>query len=211
MEYTGERPTLDEGMSSSRMRYKEVIPMLTGKEVLDFGCGVGHGSYLLSHYAKRVIGYDINQTAVEEARQEFGDKENLSFTMDLKGSLREVDTVNMVEVFEHIEFEELNQLLSDISSTNKDLVLTTPYGDYFKYNPKTKEERRGFHVWHYTYDQLNEKLSQYFKYVSVTLGVWDPVLDGKGGPTGLIAYCSNKQIWKESVYSDPRCKELKDV
>jgi SAM-dependent methyltransferase len=49
--------------------YSYLEPLWAGRKVLEVGCGVGTGSdYLISHGAARVVGIDVDATAIERAR-----------------------------------------------------------------------------------------------------------------------------------------------
>ena len=195
MEFTGERPTLEHEIQSSRIRYKTIIPYCINKRVLDIGCGVGHGSYLLSKFALYVTGIDVSYEAITEAQQTFKTS-NLTYLhskhLDDISELH-ANLISMVEVFEHIEPEQVPNFLT-IAAKIKEIVLTTPNGDLFPYHPATKEERRGYHVWHYTYDELVILFKKYFSFVEVTGHVYDPLLRAF---TGYTVYATNNLDWKE--------------
>lgn len=193
MEFTGERPTVDHEVTSSRMRYKSVVPLCINRVVLDYGCGIGVGSFFLAQYANQVYGYEPNVEALEEARRLFNHPD-LQFIPSLfPHVLKEVDIVCMNEVMEHIERPELDRLLTEFSSNRFDLVCTTPNGDLFPYHPATVAERRGYHVWHYTEEELKALFGQFFKFVEVYGHVWDPAIKLY---TSYMVYASNMD-WSE--------------
>ena len=174
VEFTGERPVLDNGTESSKMRYRALLPYCLGKEVLDYGCGIGHGSHWLSTYLPRVVGYEPCKEALDCARKNFS-RSNLDFVECFDPHLVQgVDLVVMVEVLEHIEKEQVASLLEVFRESGKDLILTTPNGELYPYHPATKEDRRGFHLWHYTCRELQELGAQYFKFSEVFSHLWDP-------------------------------------
>ena len=193
MEFTGERPTLEHEIQSSRIRYKTIIPYCINKRVLDIGCGVGHGSYLLSHFALHVTGIDVSFEAISEAKQTFK-ASNLTYLhskhLDNISELH-VNLISMVEVFEHIEPELVTNFLT-IAAKIKEIVLTTPNGDLFTYHPATKEERRGYHVWHYTREELIELFGKYYKFVEIYAHIFDPQINQY---TSYMVYATNHENW----------------
>lgn len=192
MKFTGERPTLEHEIYSSRIRYKDIIPYCLNKKVLDFGCGIGQGTFFLSHFAKEITGYDSNLEAVAEAATIF----NTHFTHSLP-DFSQFDIISMVEVLEHLEKADFRDLLHTINKT--DFVGTTPNGDLLVYRPQTKEDRIGYHVWHYSNNELEDLFKSYFKFVSITGHAYDPRI---GHFTGYTIFASNKITWKESWLRD---------
>ena len=188
MEYTGERPTVEYGLVSSRMRYKLLVPHILNKKILDFGCGVGHGSYLLSQYAKSVVGFDRCEESIAEARGRFV-RPNLRFVSE--GTWQQnlansgLEVVASVECIEHLEKPHLETLLVICAKLVPSFVCTTPNGNLFSYQPKTLAERRGFHTWHYTYDELVALFGQHYSYVDVAGHAFDPALQKYTGFTVL--------------------------
>ena len=171
MNYTGERPTIEMGIEASRMRYKSIIPFCIDKNVYDFGCGIGHGSSLLSEYAKNVTGYDVCHDAIDEAKNNFK-RDNLIFVFD--PSKDQFDIVSSVECIEHIEKERLEELIRQFIDQSTSFVGTTPNGDFYPYHPLSVGDRYGFHTWHYTYKELYELFKKYYKFVEIFGSVKDP-------------------------------------
>jgi 2-polyprenyl-3-methyl-5-hydroxy-6-metoxy-1,4-benzoquinol methylase len=199
MEYTGERPTLDHEILPSRMRYKSIIPYCLDKRVLDYGCGVGQGTYFLSKFTRSIIGIDTCREAVEDALKAFP---SIKFaTSATLADLENTDVVSMVEVIEHIEKESVGRLLDSLSHQVSTLVATTPNGDLFQYHPMTYAERRGFHVWHYTEDELKALFHRYYSFVEILGDLRDPALSGVH--TSYTVYASNfnwKPGWVSNLY-----------
>lgn len=186
MNFTGERPTLESGTEASIIRYKAILPFCLGKKVFDYGCGIGHGSYFLSQYVRSVCGYDASLTALREARNNFS-RENLSFSDFYYNTIfRDYNIVSMVEVIEHIEKEQLEELFRNMSKEIKECVLTTPNGDLYPYHPQNLEERRGFHVWHYTENELKEFFNKFFNIVEIYGCARDLRLFGETYTTYLV-------------------------
>jgi SAM-dependent methyltransferase len=188
MKFTGERPTLEHEFISSRMRYKIVIPYCHNKKVLDFGCGVGHGTYLLSVFTSDILGYDCDKHCIEEAQANFKDS-NIDFTNAWSPkTLKSRDLVISIECIEHLEKEDLVSCISLCSKHVPTFLCTTPNGDIFPYHPKNLSERRGFHVWHYTYDELNALFSRFYKFVDISGHAFDPKIQRF---TGYTVFATN--------------------
>lgn len=195
MDFTGERPSLDQEVEGSRLRYKSIIPFISNKKVIDYGCGIGLGSHMLSFYSEKVLGFDRCKEAVEEASNNFK-KENLRFTNFISTEdFTKYDIVAMIEVFEHIERDALHSTLKLLSHYISEIACTTPDGITMPYQPKTVEERRGYHVWHYTIDELQEIFKKYYSFVEVYGHLFDPRIKKY---TSYVVYASNKVAWDDT-------------
>jgi len=71
--------------------------------VLDCGCGVGYGSYFLSHKAKKVVGIDISSRAIEKAKNTYKRKNLNFYVMDVCNLNFEKNTFDIVVAFQLIE------------------------------------------------------------------------------------------------------------
>jgi 2-polyprenyl-3-methyl-5-hydroxy-6-metoxy-1,4-benzoquinol methylase len=192
MRYTGERPTIQEGLESSRMRYKAILPYCYNKNILDYGCGIGIGSILLKPFCKKLVAYDSCEEAINNAL----DKNEISYltgTFDYPHLLDNIDIIVMVEVIEHMERTEAEQFIKMIKNHSCEIVLTTPNGCLFPYHPQSPSEYRGFHKWHYTEEELRGLLNGY-KFIDVSGHAWDPRL---GRFTGFTAFATNRIEWSD--------------
>lgn len=198
MQYTGERPDVEEGLFGSRIRYKSILPFCINKTVLDYGCGIGCGSHFLSHFSKSVVGYDICEEAIAFGNVYFDGSQNFCLTNDFECiSLgKKYEVITMVELIEHLEKEDLLKLLQTFVKTNPqaDLACTTPDGYLFPYQPTSKSDRRGFHIWHYTEEELQQIFRQFYKFVVVTGCARDPRLNKW---TGYTIFATNKIEWSD--------------
>lgn len=172
-----EQPTRKEELGPSKWRYEAVLHHCIGKNVFDFGCGSGHGSRILVEIAKSVQAWEIHQEVYKP-------RKNVTFT----ATPTNVDIIVAIEVIEHIEKDELHTLLKKWSSEYPEFVSTTPNGDLHPYHPMTLSERRGYHVWHYTRQELYELFSKYYKEVSVVDIIWDGRIEKF---TVYKVYCKN--------------------
>ena len=86
-----------------RKRYEFALPLCSGKEVLDAGCGAGYGSALLATAARRVVGVDRDEAAIAYARERYA-RDNVSFQLgDLENLSLDDDSFDVVCAFEVIE------------------------------------------------------------------------------------------------------------
>ena len=159
-----ERPDLSGGdFTNSRRLYRGAAGYVVGKNVLDFGCGLGHGTYFLHPYTAKITGFDLHPEVVDQATELFGSP-TCNFTSNLN-SVKNADIVVSVEAIEHLEKPDLVEKLEHFSSIAPSIYATTPNGNFFHYQPETHAQRRGYHVWHYTEDELNDLFGRYYSYV----------------------------------------------
>lgn len=161
-----EQPTRSEELGPSTWRYEAILPHCRGKNVFDFGCGSGHGSRMLAEVA-------LSVQAWERTTEVYQPRKGVTFTE----TPEDVGIITAVEVIEHIEKEEVRSLLKEWSVKYPEIALTTPNGDLFPYQPKTPADRRGYHVWHYTRDELISLFKEYYSFVTVEDIIWDGVLE----------------------------------
>lgn len=73
--------------------------------VLDFGCGCGYGTYMISRNpdVEMAIGYDMDMATVRYANEHFADEDRCIFTGSIE--LAGCDTFVALEVMEHLQDE----------------------------------------------------------------------------------------------------------
>lgn len=114
---------------------------LRGKRVLDVGCGLGAGSWLLATRGAHVTGVDVSEDAIEWARSTYQPEASrrgahLDFwTVDLLAGvgtgLGEFDALTVVDVLEHFSPAEGEDLLVNLGR------LSRPGGRLFLHVPVT--------------------------------------------------------------------------
>ena len=126
-------------------RYFQAVQLLgkTGaKEVwLDYACGSGYGTALLTNFASQVWGFDINKEAVEYARK-FYKNTSCGFTSDPEIlSVKKFDVIFSIETIEHmpmryarIFLKRCKELLIDDGT----LIITTPIVEETNLNPSNE-------------------------------------------------------------------------
>lgn len=169
MIYTGERPTYEDESSVKRSleRYKTALKFIPAspfpQKIIDFGCGIGLGSQIFKDKNIIYTGIDLSIEAIQEAQK---------LNSSCRGSvisfkpIFDIGQMNIIcdlflclEVIEHLEKEQVNQLLQKLSVLNLTGYITTPNGDYYPYHPETVKQRIGHHKWHYTYNELKDLFS----------------------------------------------------
>jgi len=171
-----ERPELSGGdFTNSRRLYMGAAGYCMGKKVFDFGCGRGHGTYLIHPYTLGITGFDLHGESVREARELFGSA-TCKYVDDFEGVYNNntFDIVVSVEAIEHLEKEDLVTKLGQFKRMAPSIYATTPNGNFFPYQPQTKAQRRGYHVWHYTEDELKDLFGRFYEYVFIHGVLRDP-------------------------------------
>ena len=80
---SGERPvapTLDKINYWQKWRYEQTKPHIKDKTVVDLGCGIGHGSYIMSQWANKVTGIDDSPEAIKYAKEHYANKDKICYT-----------------------------------------------------------------------------------------------------------------------------------
>ena len=129
-------------------RYHYVLPLVTGKNILDVACGEGYGSALMSRRAAQVCGVDVSAEAVAHGRGAYADRANLELIeascTRLPFEAASFDAVVSFETIEHIH--EQAAFLDEVKRVLKPdgvLILSSP-------NKAEYSDKRGasnaFHV-----------------------------------------------------------------
>ncbi len=103
------------GYMDDKLKYLEPI---TGKKILDYGCGIGTASIFMNRGENTVYGYDIGKQNIEfcNFRQKKLNLTNIEFSTKLP-DVSEFDIVVAIDVFEHIE--NLFEVLCDLGKKMK--------------------------------------------------------------------------------------------
>lgn len=136
MKYTGERfiPEICDGEMEIEhlQRYEFARNQVKGMSVLDSACGEGYGASLLSETAVQVVGLDLDDATISQAKIKY-DKTNLSFVVGSIDHLpftdQTFDAVISFETLEHVNeevqlcfFKEIKRVLKH----NGLLIISTP-------------------------------------------------------------------------------------
>ena len=143
-------------------RYRKAIEIMdlnTNDIVVDFGCGNGYGSQLISKYANKVISIDKNDEYLKTAMTK-NTKKNIFYVNNDIDFLKQIDNLKIIciEVIEHIKQEEQIILLELFKNIGKELFLTFPVGK----NKKSKYNK--YHLCEpsleFIYDNIKDKYSK---------------------------------------------------
>lgn len=147
-------------------RYELAKEMVAGKAVLDFGCGTGYGSAILSQVAVNVTGLDIDQAAISWAKATHHNP-LLTFhrCSDLGATLPSgsFDAVTCFEMIEHVDYETQQAVVTSIARLLREdglLIISTP-------NPETTTlyGENPYHLREMTLSELHELLAVHFPHI----------------------------------------------
>ena len=183
-----ERISLDENdvgrLRRHIARYRfaaSAIPKIEESTILDVGCGVGYGSNILAKKAKRVVGLDISEEAINIARTKYGKRKNLVFlkadaTKGLPFPDNHFSAVCCIEALEH--FRNPIRVLNEIKRVLKPngiAIITTPAKELV--SPFRRKPRNPHHVREFTLNEVLSLLRENFGEVEV---YGQQVLSSKG-------------------------------
>lgn len=137
MEFTGERQvgkTLDEIDKLHIERYQIALREIKHyfsncNSILDIGCGIGYGSYILSELESNITSYDISEEAINFAKTYYNkdnvnysvvDCSNVSFIKD------NYDTIVSFEFLEHIHYYRAKEILKEMIEKSSLCITSIP-------------------------------------------------------------------------------------
>lgn len=175
MKDTGERHILNENFNNKSEFYIHLMHIATyeyaknfvkGKKVLDYGCGSGYGTKMLSENAESVIGVDISKEAIDFAQNNYSSP-NLEFKTIPEISDEKFDVITSFQVIEHVPndnkyVEDLKKLLNP----GGHLLISTPDKTNRLFN-HIQQPWNIFHLKEYTAGSLQRLLQKYFSQVEV--------------------------------------------
>jgi len=137
----------DYGNDARIRRLTALMGNLTGKKLLDIGCGMGQFLLLAKNAGAEVFGHDISKEAVQFVESHFGIKVFDCQIKDIIKTTGTFDIIVMNDVIEHLIYP--LQVLSDIRdvlSENGMLLIHTPNGGQAKYRLSEPISWTGFNV-----------------------------------------------------------------
>lgn len=137
--------------------YEFARPLITGKKVLDVGCGLAYGTALMAKEAASITGIDYDKDTVEENKREYRSLRNLEFSQaeipPLPFTDESFDIVTAFQFIEHIHARrEFIKECMRILKPGGSLLLTTP-------NIKKSMARNPFHVHEYSFSEMKKEVS----------------------------------------------------
>lgn len=110
MDNTDQRLSLEEEIQDEAELYNHLMHLASykfaqgfakDKKVLDYGCGSGYGSFLLSSVALNVVGVDIDSEAIKSAKNAYKSP-NLKYTTIKELVDTKFDVIISFQVIEHV-------------------------------------------------------------------------------------------------------------
>jgi len=181
-------------------RYQYALTLAANKTVLDFGCGTGYGSSILATRARAVVGIDIDESALEWARDTHR-KPTLEFRQnsDFGASLpsQYFDLVTCFEMIEHVTADHQQLIIDSFVKVLKPdgvLLISTPNPDItalYGNNP--------YHLCELTRDEFEALLRSKFKIVNI--------IDQHALVSILFSSGSNAQGWQLDTLRNTKLTE----
>lgn len=165
------------------------------KEILELGCNDGFGTHFVAEFAKRVVGVDFDENAIELAKQISTDN-NVEFICDdfLGKGYGKFDAVITFDVIEHICPEDEDRFMQTVLKNMKDtgtFIVGTPTLEQQQYSAECVAKA---HINVYRGEELYEMLKKYFYNVYLFAQNDEMIHTGYlRMANGLIAVCSNKK------------------
>jgi 2-polyprenyl-3-methyl-5-hydroxy-6-metoxy-1,4-benzoquinol methylase/glycosyltransferase involved in cell wall biosynthesis len=149
-------------------RYNMALELVSGKNVLDFGCGTGYGAAMMASRAASVTGLDIDAAAITWAIKThrnpaltFIQRDDLGATLPAKS----FDVVTCFEMIEHVDHATQKAVIASFARLLKDdgvLLISTP-------NPETTKQygENPYHIREMNEPELRDLLSPHFPAIQV--------------------------------------------
>ena len=140
-------------VAERRRCLEPIIRQLRPKRVLEVGCGSGRWVYLFKELFD-VVGIEIDNNLVREAKHRYGDHFVLGNGVFLPFAAGSFDLVLAIDVVEHINIHQIVSMLREISrvlAPRGRLILTTPTGNRRGYLRKLESPD---HVKEYSEDEI---------------------------------------------------------
>ncbi|MGD0711217.1 MAG: methyltransferase domain-containing protein [Bacteroidales bacterium] len=182
MERTDERHILNPYFNNEAEYYNHLMHIATyrfaqryvkDKHVLDYGCGTGYGSLMLSDIAANVTAVDLSKDAIGFAKQNYiADNLNFKTIPELTDphsseASEKFDIVTSFQVIEHVpDDKEFVEKLKNLLNPGGYLLLSTPNKSIRLFN-YIQRPWNAFHLKEYSYDNINNLLHKYFTKVEV--------------------------------------------
>ncbi|REJ82961.1 MAG: class I SAM-dependent methyltransferase [Bacteroidetes bacterium] len=136
--------------------YEFAVAYVSGKEVLDVGCGNAYGTALMARHAKKITGLDYDSETIQSNISKYKNIPNLDF---IQGEIpplpfedKSFEVITSFQFIEHIHArkEFLAECMRVLKPGGK-LLLTTP-------NAVKSLARNPFHVHEYTFPEMHDEI-----------------------------------------------------
>jgi len=165
------------------------------KEILELGSNDGFGTHFAAEFAKRVVGVDFDENAVESARKAVTDQ-NVEFICDdfMGKKYGMFDAVISFDVIEHICPEDEDRFMQTVLGNLKDtgtFIVGTPTLEQQQYAAECVVKS---HINVYRGEELYTMLKRYFHNVYLFTQNDEMIHTGYlRMANGLVAVCANKK------------------
>ncbi|MDZ7859199.1 MAG: class I SAM-dependent methyltransferase [Candidatus Krumholzibacteriota bacterium] len=146
-------------------RYFFSLRSIKNKTVLDSGCGLGWGSYLICELPRELISIDINEKALSFARGTWDDSK-LNFRklsiLEIDLLRRKFDVILSYEIIEHLAWKEGLRYLSQISGNlvSGGKLIMSSYFPSSAGDAEKEEAKNPYHLHIYTKREMREELAK---------------------------------------------------
>ena len=125
-------------------------------DVMDYGCGIGYGSFLMSAYCKSVLSIEKDEETVQHAKRWFHRYNITYLNQDYVPKNLNINLITAFEVIEHVESgESLVKEFYEALKPNGILVFSVPDQTSVPF----KQEEHEFHHRHYTAQELRDLIT----------------------------------------------------
>lgn len=140
-------------------RYRLALDYMNEKStVLDYGCGAGYGSWLMSGEAGAVIGVDADPVAIEYAK-EYYNRKRISYLNQNFPPEGQFDVITCFEVIEHVDDGDgLVRKFHELLKPNGVLICSVPNEAVLPH----ADSDNHFHKKHYLPQDFDNLLEKYF-------------------------------------------------
>ena len=170
-----------------------IIKKVVRNKVADIGFGTGFGTHLLNVNAKEVYGYEIDENAIQFAKDVFPFRDlHFEYGDIVKGiNGQEFNYIVMIDVIEHIKNEKTAlDNVKKIMAEDGSFILSTP-------NRLSRYRKGENHVKEYAPKELEGILKRHFVSVSLRNYRLEPLASQFENP--IIAICRNSETVPQSV------------
>ncbi len=148
-------------------RYLFASRLCRFKKVIDLGCGSGYGSAELARKAESVVGVDVSEEAIAEAREQYTSA-NLQFQVASLEQLPFADSSFQLgvcfEVIEHLTgYRKLLAEARRVLAPGGQLVISTPNIQFYAESRKLNGPNP-FHEHEFSYEEFRSVLGEFFEH-----------------------------------------------